>query len=211
MRKIRRCWEDKKKLCLYKGESCIGKTFNFWKVISYHSTKEKQNGSAVMWLCECLKCGNRKPASPYNLFSGKSKSCFSCSIKNTSGCNNHNWKGYEEIPSSLITSYRNGAKARNIDFKITPKYLMEVWLNQNKKCALSGEDLMMRAKGIKKENSWSNSASLDRIDSNLGYIEGNVQWVHPIVNFMKNNFSQDLFVNFCKKISDRMLIINKEI
>ena len=203
MRKIRQCWEDKKKLCLYKGESCIGKTFNFWKVLSYHSTKEKPSGSAVMWLCECLKCGLKKPLCPFNLINSKSKSCQNCAMKERSGKNNSNWKGYEEIPTSLLTSHKNGAKTRNIDFKVSPKYLMEVWMRQDRKCALSGEPLEMRAKCFKGEKAWSNSASLDRIDSTLGYVKGNVQWVHPIVNLMKNHFSEDIFIDFCKKISER--------
>lgn len=40
-------------------------------------------------------------------------------------------------------------------------------------------------------------ASLDRIDSSLGYIEGNVQWVLREINFMKGNLDEEYFKNIC--------------
>ena len=46
------------------------------------------------------------------------------------------------------------------------------------------------------------TASLDRIDSSKGYIEGNVQWVHKSVNIMKCDFSSDIFIGICNQISN---------
>ena len=42
--------------------------------------------------------------------------------------------------------------------------------------------------------------SIDRIDSNLGYVKGNIQLVCYVVNIMKNNFSMNEFIAFCEKI-----------
>jgi hypothetical protein len=50
------------------------------------------------------------------------------------------------------------------------------------------------------------TASIDRIDSSKGYEEGNIQWVHKHVNFMKRTYSQDYFIDMCKKIAEH----NKE-
>jgi hypothetical protein len=47
------------------------------------------------------------------------------------------------------------------------------------------------------------TASLDRIDSSKGYIEGNVQWIHKHINKMKNNFNESYFIEICKKISQK--------
>ena len=44
-------------------------------------------------------------------------------------------------------------------------------------------------------------ASLDRIDNNLGYIDGNVRWVAREINYMKWKFSDEIFIKFCKNIS----------
>lgn len=46
------------------------------------------------------------------------------------------------------------------------------------------------------------NASLDRIDSSLGYIIGNVQWVYKGVNFMKGEMSHDYFIEMCKMITE---------
>lgn len=45
------------------------------------------------------------------------------------------------------------------------------------------------------------TASLDRINSSIGYIEGNVQWVHKDVNKMKMAMVEDKFLYWCKTIS----------
>lgn len=44
--------------------------------------------------------------------------------------------------------------------------------------------------------------AIDRIDSNLDYHLVNIQIVHKDVNLMKNRFSQDYFLDICKKITD---------
>jgi archaellum component FlaC len=44
--------------------------------------------------------------------------------------------------------------------------------------------------------------SLDRIDSKLGYIEGNVQWLHKDVNYMKQEYSQEYYIDICKKVAN---------
>lgn len=45
------------------------------------------------------------------------------------------------------------------------------------------------------------SASLDRIDPQSGYLEGNVRWVHKAVNKMKWDIPHDIFLNFCQQVS----------
>ena len=46
------------------------------------------------------------------------------------------------------------------------------------------------------------SASLDRIDNNIGYIEGNVQWVHKWINVMKGAMSNECFIFLCNKVAE---------
>ena len=45
-----------------------------------------------------------------------------------------------------------------------------------------------------------NDGDLDRIDSKLGYIKGNVQWLHRDVNKIKSNLPEDYLFNLCGKI-----------
>jgi len=107
--------------------------------------------------------------------------------------NNPAWKGYKEIPFSWFSKYfeRKGKK-RVGTIKIKDVY--DLWIKQDKKCALSGLeiDFIKRKNGI--------SASIDRIDSDQEYNIENIQLVHKDVNLMKNHFSQEYFFNICEKI-----------
>ena len=49
------------------------------------------------------------------------------------------------------------------------------------------------------------TASLDRIDSNKGYIKGNVQFISTAINYMKNNMSNEDTVKLCKIIAKRVV------
>jgi len=87
-----------------------------------------------------------------------------------------------------------------LPFSITIEYAWDLFLKQNRKCAMSGMEINFAATGKDKF-----TASLDRIDSNEGYVDGNVQWVHKDINWMKNTFSQQHFVDMCKKVADHAM------
>ena len=55
---------------------------------------------------------------------------------------------------------------------------------------------------LEKKRKSDGTASLDRIDSSKGYIEGNIQWVHKDINRMKGDSSDNDFIKLCKIISD---------
>ena len=89
---------------------------------------------------------------------------------------------------------------KKIDFEISIDYAYLIYLEQDGKCALTGLDICFRPVcGDKKEQ----TASLDRIDSSKGYIEGNVQWLHKKVNNMKWTLTNTEFIDFCKKVANK--------
>ena len=47
------------------------------------------------------------------------------------------------------------------------------------------------------------NASLDRIDSTVGYIEGNVHWVLWDINRMKWNIPHEEFIKLCSLVAER--------
>ena len=85
-----------------------------------------------------------------------------------------------------------------MEFTITIDYAWELFIKQNRKCALTKMPLEL-FKVIHRK--LQGSASLDRIDSSKGYIKGNVQWVHKDINWMKNNYNQPYFIKLCKKVA----------
>jgi hypothetical protein len=95
----------------------------------------------------------------------------------------------------FICYWQNGAKVRNIEYSITGSYLDQLWEQQQGKCALSGAQMSNDYHADK-----FSSVSLDRIDSNLGYTEGNVQLVLGIINIMKNVLTNDQFTTYCEKV-----------
>lgn len=177
-----------------KGKDLTG--INFGKLTPIQLLDERKNNNRY-WLCKC-ECGNIKEIRAAHLLKGYSKSC-GCSWHNKNK-NNFNWKGYEDIPMDFFNSIKRGAESRNIEFNITIEYLWEVFIKQNKQCALSGVNLYFS--DIRKNKNKKRTVSVDRINSSVGYIEGNIQWVHKTVNIMKNKLSNEEFIDFCKKISD---------
>ena len=69
-------------------------------------------------------------------------------------------------------------------------------MEQDFKCALTGREI--DAMEV------CNNASLDRIDSTIGYIEGNLQWVTSEVNMMKQHYTQEDFISVCLDVSENI-------
>jgi hypothetical protein len=101
---------------------------------------------------------------------------------------------HEEISGQFWARLKANAKTRNIELNVDIEHCWNLFLNQNRTCALSGHKLCFS------NNSEIQTASLDRINSKLGYIEGNLQWVHKTINLMKRNLTNQDFLEFCKKV-----------
>lgn len=170
-----------------------GQMYGKWLVIDKNIIIEKE----AKVLCKCTECNTTEKYVPaFQLVKGVSKRCSLCGYSNKNE-KNPSWKGYKEIPYSWFSKYfKRKGKIKKRDGNITIKYVYDLWIKQNKKCSLSGLDIDF----IKRENGIS--ASIDRIDSYVDYLEGNIQLVHKDVNLMKNHFSQDYFLNMCEKITN---------
>lgn len=158
----------------------------FGKLIVIERMPNTKNGSTI-WKCKC-DCGNNKHITGRNLRMGNSVTC-GCS-HNRKGKNNHAWKGYEEISGRYWRTVKKGAKERNLQVSVTIEQCWNKAIEQNKKCALSGIDLV-----------FGKNASLDRIDSDKGYVIGNVQWVDKDINIIKSNYDEQRFIELCKQVA----------
>lgn len=115
----------------------------------------------------------------------------------TVGNRHYNWKGYGEIPITYWNNLLSNARQRNLEVTITIETAWRLFLQQNRKCCLTGLSLLLNDK-MKRV-----TASLDRIDSNLGYTVENAQWIHKDVNRMKSVLPQDVFTSYAMLISTR--------
>lgn len=177
-------------------DDITGKKFGKLTVIELVTVEKKR----PVWRCLC-DCGNEKITHGISLKRGGTKSC-GCILATKDSTKFHNFSGFKELSGTVFNSIRGGAKARNLDFNITQEYIYNLFISQEKKCKLTGLDLEIRPTSQKKNI--KRTASLDRIDSSKGYIEGNVQWIHVIVNKMKWDLSTDEFLDWCKKICQHM-------
>lgn len=170
----------------------VGQKFGTLTVIDFGFSKKRQGdgkGSRVYWECVC-ECGTINFVEASKLSKIKSCGC----LKNSKGNQSHFWKGEGEISGHYFSNLKWCAKKRKIPFEITIKDIWNLFVKQNRKCAISGVKLnppTYRPFG---------TASLDRIDPRKGYNINNVQWVHKDINVMKWNFSQTDFLSWCRII-----------
>lgn len=139
--------------------------------------------------CEC-KCGTIKTYNTKDIT--RKQGVRSC------GCSRY--ENLLDIYNILLKRIKHGAKLRNIEVCITENDLKELFEKQNGKCAISNEPIKIERNT--KLNRATNTASIDRIDSSQGYIKNNIQFVHKIVNLMKQDYSQNDFIDWCNKISN---------
>lgn len=141
-------------------------------------------------------CGSVFYPSSDSVFKGTSKSC-GC-LRNRKGATHPCWRGVGELSSAQFCKIRADGLRRGLEFSVTPEDLWSLFIYQKGRCAFSGELIYLRKDYTKPGKP---TASLDRIDSSLGYIRGNVQWVHKDLNLMKRDFSDDKFIAWCRKVS----------
>jgi hypothetical protein len=175
---------------MIKSNLAIGKKIHKW-TIKEKLGRIRENCGDIFWLCEC-ECGTTSNVRATHLLKNQSKSCFKCSVKP---------KPYEKdkMPDPVWNRILSGAKIRNIQIHLTQDEAYDVFVKQNKKCKLSGMEIQFPSNGSEYKTA---TASLDRIDSKMPYTKDNIQWVHKHINVMKNVFTQNCFIDFCKKVAE---------
>jgi hypothetical protein len=160
-----------------------GDRFNKLVVLGYERLQHSKQ-SYIKLLCDCGNTVHKRI--------GQLKK----NITNSCGCShNGHWGGEGEISRTFFYRIKRNAKVRGMTVNVTISQLWELYKNQKGLCALSGLLIEFNKKTAK-----ASSASLDRIDSSKGYDIDNLQWVHKDINLMKMDFSQDKFLELCKKI-----------
>jgi len=96
--------------------------------------------------------------------------------------------------------YLRNIKRRNHVYDVTADYLSFLWLTQGGLCAYTKLPLNLNSSS-KRNLDFRYTASLDRIDSNQGYVIGNVQFVSTAINYMKNSMTHIQCIEFLQQIS----------
>ena len=97
----------------------------------------------------------------------------------------------------MYSSARKRAKQKGFSFNITSDYLYSIAPDI---CPILGVKIDYACNSKNK-----NSASLDRIDSSIGYVVGNVQIISYLANLMKSNASIDEQIRFAEYVIENYI------
>lgn len=139
----------------------------------------------------CLTCGGDKGSRP--MFCSRT-----CSVRNATKNRGpeDTYRYYSKTPRNFFQSLLQKKSHDRADLSLD--YLVELWDSQEGLCAVSGVPMThMRGKGKVMTN-----VSIDRIDSDIGYVRGNIQLVCYVVNIMKHTLTLTELVWWCDQILD---------
>lgn len=172
----------------HRRENLVGQRFGYLVILEL--TQEKDQNGNYRVRCQC-DCGRETKPYIHCVVGGTTTSC-GCrrdQYEKLIGKNSSQFTGYEGIGGSLWGRIRRSARKRHLDFDIELPYAWALLVQQQERCVLT--NLPIRACGPHP------TASLDRIDSTKGYVCGNIQWVHKVVNIMRNIYTMDQFFKVC--------------
>lgn len=106
--------------------------------------------------------------------------------------------------NKLLAAAKNRAKEKNLPFDLDKQYLIDLWLENDGCCALTGQTLDLYPWGEKGQVS-PQAPSIDRIIPKLGYTKGNVRIITYHLNVALSDFGFEEFERLAK------LIINGEV
>jgi len=104
--------------------------------------------------------------------------------------NNPAWAGFKDIPGKVYSKLRRDADKRGISFEITIEDIQKTLEEQKYKCAYTGWAV-----------EFGKNASVDRIDSSLGYTVDNIEIVDKTINMAKRDFSEEYFIKMCRAVA----------
>jgi hypothetical protein len=120
--------------------------------------------------------------------------CKRCSNKN-----NHPSGMCGSVRLSWYESFYKSALTRGYSWDLCPELINDLYEEQDRVCALSGLSIGWSRVG------WDHTASIDRIDNDIGYAIDNIQLVHKQINMMRGSLSIPEFVQLCDAVTNKVI------
>ena len=119
---------------------------------------------------------------------------------------NCNKGGTNDIHNSLFGRWKANAKSRDYPFTVSIEYLQTLLEGQDFKCSYTNTQMLCPKTYNEKREMTSSPylVSLDRIDNELGYVEGNVQFVCVWANKARGAYKDELFRDILKKFKEQV-------
>ena len=124
-----------------------------------------------------------------------------CSSYDRAKALDETWYEHVIALNECVTNCRKRAAKMNFEFDLTLKHLVELWIKQKGRCALTGVDLCYKSGDLWNRN--PRRASVDRIDSNGGYTKDNTRLLCHWANNALSTYSDKLFLDMCRQTVDK--------
>lgn len=183
-------------------EELIGTQVGAYLLKNHYTQLDTAGRNQHWWTCECV-CGATVEKAERRIIHNKSSRCSCNYVPKPTKEKSKLWRGVGDLSGAYFSTIRLNAREKGCEFSITIQEIWDLFIAQGKACALSGVPIYFTTKnndGVKVEHQ---TASLDRIDSEKGYILSNVWWVHKDANRMKNAYSVGTVVDFCYRVTER--------
>lgn len=97
---------------------------------------------------------------------------------------------------SVLYGCKNRAKRTGLDYNLSVNFILDLLKKQEHKCAVSSL-LLKPSTANTKVYSDPQTISIDRIDPNIGYVEGNVRLVTYMYNSCKGQWTDEQVKQMC--------------
>jgi hypothetical protein len=167
------------------------------EVLSIFYAKNKNGHNKKHAIGKCHLCGKETKGTLTNIKRQKSCGCNKAQIARKNGKTRSTEKTYT---NSVLRAYKNSALKRNIDFQLVSEDI-ETLIKQP--CTYCGS--LPKEKELKyiRGKQYPRNG-IDRIDSSVGYVKGNLTPCCNTCNIMKNTLSTEDFTNHIKKIYEHI-------
>jgi len=159
----------------------------------YHQYIKEQKRNRKMATGICPVCAKKHNGTYENIKRLKSCGCLRAEQARKNGRTRTTEKAFT---NGKHNSYKQSALKRNIYFDLTPEDVHSIIVQD---CVYCGQKPLLRdikyIKGIQYPHN-----TIDRIDSNKGYIKDNIQPCCTICNIMKNSLTTEEFLEHIRKV-----------
>jgi hypothetical protein len=97
-----------------------------------------------------------------------------------------------------FNAFMKSGLSRGYVWELTPEFIDVMYNEQGGLCAISSLPISWSVSG------WDHTASIDRINNEVGYVESNVQLVHKEVNMMRGSLGIERFQELCCLVADKV-------
>lgn len=134
---------------------------------------------------------------------GYDGACKLCMVRKRALHNTRIKEDYKWYCKKLLSQLKARAKSENLPFNLTAEDLIHEFDAQDGLCRYTGKKLDFTLRCSEKGQPHRDFPSVDRKIPSRGYTLGNVDWVTYAVNRMKNDLTEEEFLDFCRNITKR--------